>query len=117
MWYSCFLVGGGGQHFSLCFFFFFFFFFFPVLVMSAAHDRGGFGPIFVYNADTADFLLCSNFSIMCPLADSNYNSLDGIRASYPPPASPHVCCATVTWIKTLVIFNMTTMFIPPSGAN
>lgn len=90
-------------------------FFFPVLVMSAAHDRGGFGPIFVYNADTADFLHCSNFSIMCPLADSNYNSLDGIRASYPPP--PRVCCAMVTWIKTLVIFNMTTMFIPPGGAN
>lgn len=91
-------------------------FFFPVLVISAAHDRGGFGPIFVYNADTADFLHCSNFSIMCPLADSNYNSLDGIRASYPPPP-PRVCCATVTWIKTLVIFNMTTMFIPPGGAN
>lgn len=53
--------------------------------MSAAHDRGGFGPIFVYNADMADFLLCSNFSIMRPLADSNYNSLDGICASYSPP--------------------------------
>lgn len=84
--------------------------FFPALVMSAAHDRRGFGPIFVYNADSADFLLCSNFSIMCPLADSNYNSLDGIRASYPPPPR-------VTWIKTLVIFNMTTVFIPPDGAN
>lgn len=84
--------------------------------MSAAHDRGGFGPIFVYNADTADFLLSSNFSIMCPLVDSNYNSLDGIRASYPHP-TPCVRRAAVTWIKTLVIFNMTTMFIPPDGAN
>lgn len=30
-------------------------FFFPALVMSAAHDRAGFGPIFVYQADSADF--------------------------------------------------------------
>lgn len=52
--------------------------FFLELVMSAAHDSGGFGPIFVYNTDTADFLLSSNFSIMCPLANSNYNSLVGI---------------------------------------
>lgn len=61
--------------------------------MSAAHDRRGFGPIFVYNADAADFLLSSNFSIMCPLVNSNYNSLDGIRASYSPPYV--LCCGDV----------------------
>lgn len=71
-------------------------FFYPELVMSAAHDRGGFGPICVYNIDSADFLLSSNFSIICPLANSNYNSLDGIWASYtptppPPPTPPPLC--------------------------
>jgi len=49
-----------------------------VLFFLAAYGSQGFSPIFVYNTDTADFLLSSNFSIMCPLANSNYNSLDRI---------------------------------------
>lgn len=39
----------------------FFFLFFLEPLMSAAHNRGGFGPIFVYNADTADFFALFQF--------------------------------------------------------
>ncbi|MEQ2166874.1 hypothetical protein GOODEAATRI_032854 [Goodea atripinnis] len=65
LFFSCKWISGELSLFCVCFF-------------PDAHDHRGFGPIFVYNTDPADFLLSSNFSIMRPLAKSNYNSLDRI---------------------------------------